>query len=300
MRPSILSSAYPDSDPRELEKVTSNVRILFRFPSQDFGLPVGLARWKHVNSGNLTRGLIQRMGEMERDLHGISVMLDLPFDSRIHAGRLLGAELVTRKLGEDVIVLALPRGGIPVGAVVAEALKAPLEVVVVRKLGVPWQPEWAMGSLAGGIRTLDNHLISELHISRQEVETVVERETHEWERREQLYRGGRPALRLRSQSVVLVDDGVATGSTMVAAIRYVRTLHPQRVIVAVPVGASEACRRIKQEADCICLAEPEPFYAVGEWYSDFRQVADAEVQKILAAAVRPSSPSLIRGAEQAV
>jgi predicted phosphoribosyltransferase len=147
-----------------------------------------------------------------------------------------------------------------------------------------------MGAIAGGTRTLDNHLIHELHLSREKVETVVERETQEMERREKLYRGGRPALRLRGQTVVLVDDGLATGSTMVAALQHVRTLHPQRVIVAVPVGSSEACSRIKQEAvDCICLAEPEPFYAVGQWYTDFRQVSDAEVQEILAAAGRPSS-----------
>lgn len=209
-------------------------------------------------------------------------MVDLPFRDRSEAGRLLAAELESRKLGTNAIVLALPRGGLPVGLEVAEALKAPLDVVVVRKLGVPWQPELAMGAIAGGTRVLDPKVIRGLGISDDEIEAVAAREAKEMERREKLYRGGLPAPNLGGRTVVLVDDGLATGSTMVAAARYVRSTRPQKLIVAVPVGTSEACSRLSVEADeCICLAMPEPFFAVGEWYTDFRQVTDREVEDIL-------------------
>lgn len=209
-------------------------------------------------------------------------MIELPFRDRGEAGRLLGSELVARKLAANAIVLALPRGGLPVGVEVADALNAPLDIVVVRKLGVPWQPELAMGAIAGGIRVLDHSLIRYLGISDEEIEAVVARELQEMERREKLYRGGLPAPDLRGRTVLLVDDGLATGSTMVAAARHVRSVHPERLIIAVPVASSEACRRLRSEADeCICLAAPDPFSAVGEWYTDFRQVSDAEVQSIL-------------------
>jgi putative phosphoribosyl transferase len=209
-------------------------------------------------------------------------MVKLPFRDRTQAGRLLGAELASRKLAGNTIVLALPRGGLPVGVEVAEALKAPLDVVVVRKLGVPWQPELAMGAIAGSTRVLDQQLVRDLRISDEEVEAIIAQETKEMERREKAYRGGLPALDLSGRTVVLVDDGLATGSTMVAAARHVRSLHPQKLIIAVPVGSSQACSRLRKEADeSICLALPEPFFAVGEWYSDFRQVTDAEVQEIL-------------------
>lgn len=208
--------------------------------------------------------------------------MNLPFQDRSHAGCLLGAELVTRKFGANTIVLALTRGGVPVGAKVAEALNAPLDVIVVRKLGVPWQPELAMGAIAGETRILDRYLINELHISERTVEDVTARENRELKRREHLYRADLPAHSLYRRTVILVDDGLATGSTMVAAARHVRSLRPQRLVVAVPVGSSEACSRLRKEADeCICLALPEPFFSVGEWYLDFRQVSDAEVQKYL-------------------
>jgi len=209
-------------------------------------------------------------------------MVRLPFQDRAEAGRLLGVELASRKLATDTIVLALPRGGLPVGAEVAEALKAPLDVVVVRKVGVPWQPELAMGAIAGDTRVLDNRLIRDLGISIGEVNAVIARESEEMRRREELYRSGLPAPDLRGRTVVLVDDGLATGSTMVAAARHVRSLQPQRLIIAVPVASAQACGRLRREADeCICLAMPEPFFAVGEWYIDFGQVTDFEVQEIL-------------------
>ena len=213
-------------------------------------------------------------------------MLRLPFRDRAEAGRLLGAELASRNLPKDSIVLALPRGGVPVGFEVARALGAPLEVVVVRKLGVPWQPELAMGAIASsGVRFLDEKLIRKMGISQGAVETIAARESQEAERREQLYRGGRPALDLRNRTVILVDDGLATGSTMLAAVKCVPSLEPLALIVAVPVGSKQACAHIRKSAnDCVCLATPNPFVAVGEWYEDFGQTSDAEVRDLLARA----------------
>jgi putative phosphoribosyl transferase len=210
-------------------------------------------------------------------------MIDLlPFRDRGEAGRILGAELARRQLAKNVIVLALPRGGVSVGAEVSEVLNAPLDIVVVRKLGVPWQPELAMGAMAGRTRVLDYQLVRELGISDEEIESVVTRESIEMKRRELLYRGGLQAPDLRGRTVVLVDDGLATGSTMVAAVRHAGSAQPQKIIVAVPVASAQACMLMRREADeCVCLAVPEPFHAVGEWYIDFRQVTDAEVQSIL-------------------
>lgn len=208
----------------------------------------------------------------------------IAFRDRAEAGRLLGAELAKRKLGathrQGLIVMALARGGVPVGLEIAEALQAPLEVMVVRKLGVPWQPELAMGALARGTVVLDRALIAALDISSQEVDRVAAREALELERRERKYRRREPVL--TGRTVILVDDGLATGSTMVAAVRYARNAGAHEVIVAVPVGSSEGCERLQSEADeCICLTVEQPFHAVGEWYQDFHQVSDAEVLELL-------------------
>lgn len=210
-------------------------------------------------------------------------MIKLPFADRIEAGKLLGAELASRKLGQNAIVLALPRGGVPVGFEVAKALQAPLDVVVVRKVGVPWQPELAMGAIAGNsIQVLNEELIADYQIARSEVDAALARERSEVERREKLYRSGHPAPKLHGRTVILVDDGLATGSTMLVACRYVHALNPARTVVAVPVGSTEACDFLKSAADeMVCLATPKFFMAVGEWFTDFRQVEDAEVRRLL-------------------
>lgn len=221
-------------------------------------------------------------------------MVRLPFADRDKAGCALGEELAGRGLPSNMIVLALPRGGVPVGLAVAEKLHVPLDVVIVRKLGVPWQPELAMGAVAGrSFQVLDDRLIQRLGIPQKAIDAVVAKEQGEIKRREKLYRRDRPAPDLKNQTTVIVDDGLATGSTMLVAARYVRSLTPERSIIAVPVGSIEACRKLQKEADeFVCLATPEPFSAVGEWYSDFRQVSDSEVQRMLQGAHRsePQKP----------
>lgn len=209
-------------------------------------------------------------------------MIRLPFEDRSEAGRELAMEMIARKPSANAIVLALLRGGLPVAAELAAALRTPLDFIVVRKLGVPWRPELAMGAIAGTTRVLDHQLIHELDISGVELESVIAQEMKEIERREKLYRDGLPAPTLRGRGVIFIDDGLATGSTMLAAARHVRSFNPQKLIIAVPVGSTLACEELAREADeCICLATPEPFFAVGEWYKDFRQVTDQDVREIL-------------------
>jgi putative phosphoribosyl transferase len=166
---------------------------------------------------------------------------------------------------------------------VVRALGLPMDVIVVRKLGVPWQPELAMGAIAsGGIRVLDQELIAQEGISQQAVETIAALEEQEVERREQLYRAGRPVLELRHRAVILVDDGLATGSTMLAAVKCVKISQPSAVIVAVPVASRQACEHIRAEANqSVSLTVPEVFGSVGEWYRDFRPTSDAEVRDLL-------------------
>ncbi len=210
-------------------------------------------------------------------------MVHLPFADRTEAGRLLAAELSRRHLTADAVILALTRGGVPVGFAVADRLHLPLDIIVARKIGVPWQPELAMGAIAGEARILDERMIQELGVSDEDVDRTVASELAEMHRRETLYRAGCPALDLHGKSAILIDDGLATGSTMRAAVRHVRSLKPAKVVIGVPVGSAEACRSLCSGVDdLVCLATPEFFCAVGEWYQSFQQVNDAEVQRLLA------------------
>jgi putative phosphoribosyl transferase len=208
-------------------------------------------------------------------------MVHLPFADRVEAGRLLAKELSLLNI-RSAVVVGLARGGVPVGFALADRLHLPLDVIVARKLGVPWQPELAMGAIAGTARVLDGPMIRELGISDEEVEEIVAREQAEMKRREELYRAGEPALDLNGQTAILVDDGLATGSTMIAAVHHASSLHAAGIVIAIPVGSRHACDRLRLEADnLVCLAIPELFFAVGEWYRDFAQVSDGEVQDLL-------------------
>ena len=205
------------------------------------------------------------------------------FLNRFNAGRHL-AERLTRYAGrDDVLVLALPRGGVPVGYEVAAALGAPLDVFLVRKLGVPGHEELAMGAIAsGGIRVLNEEVMRALQPTDDEIERVEEEERRELGRRERGYRAGRRPLDVRGKTAILVDDGLATGSSMRAAIAALRRLRPARIVVAVPVGAADTCAEFAELADeAICAREPDPFYA-GGWYDNFSQTTDEEVCDLLA------------------
>jgi erythromycin esterase-like protein/predicted phosphoribosyltransferase len=207
-----------------------------------------------------------------------------PFHDRAEAGRQLAAKLAAYTNRPDVLVLGLPRGGVPVAYEVARALGAPLDVFIVRKLGVPGYEELAMGAVAtGGVRVLNEALVKRLGIPDYVIEAVAAREQEELKRRERLYRGGLPPPDVRGRTVILVDDGLATGATMQAAIRALRQQHPARIVVAVPIASREACEELREEVDdVICAVTPEPFHAVGLWYEDFSQTTDQEVREILA------------------
>jgi predicted phosphoribosyltransferase len=211
------------------------------------------------------------------------------FGDRREAGRELARLLPASARSGDVVVLALPRGGVPVAFEIAQALGAPLDVFLVRKLGTPGHPELAMGAIAsGGIRVLNDEVVDYLNIPRELIDAVAEREQAELERREAAYRKGRPMPSLRNRTVILVDDGLATGSTMKAAVEAVKHEQPTRVIVAVPVGAPETCQALEKNADeVICARMPTPFSAVGQWYRDFTQTTDEEVTAFLTASGRP-------------
>lgn len=205
------------------------------------------------------------------------------FANRHHAGRVVAERLRAYAGRHDVLVLGLPRGGVPVAYEVARSLGAVLDVFVVRKLGVPQQPELAMGAVAsGGVRVLNEDVIRWYRIPPHAIEAVAREEEREVTRRERAYRNGRAAVPIEGKVVVLVDDGLATGSTMRAAISAVRRLHPSRVIVAVPVGAPETCRELRDLADeVVCARTPAAFSAVGLWYEDFSQTSDDEVTMLL-------------------
>jgi predicted phosphoribosyltransferase len=206
------------------------------------------------------------------------------FRDRVHAGRELAGLLAHYAHRPDVIVLGLPRGGMPVAAEVARALGVPFDVFLVRKLGVPGHEELAFGAIAqGGVQVLNNSLIADLDLPPSAVEHVAARERTELERRDELYRGGRPFPILHDRTVILIDDGLATGATMEAAVIALRRLDPARVVVAAPVGARETCDRLSGIGDeVVCAATPAPFDAVGLWYEDFSQTTDEEVRALLA------------------
>lgn len=206
-----------------------------------------------------------------------------PFANRAEAGELLAARFSALADRADVIVLALPRGGVPVGYKVARALGVALDVFVVRKLGVPGHEELAMGAIASGdVRLVNHDVVDALGIPANVIDHATVRERLELERREQLYRGSRPLTPLSNKTVLLVDDGLATGSTMRAAVTAVRAQHPAKIIVAVPVGAPSTCSELRKDADeVVCLRTPEPFVAVGLWYRDFTPTSDAEVRALL-------------------
>jgi predicted phosphoribosyltransferase len=205
------------------------------------------------------------------------------FGDRREAGRELGAQLRQYAGRSDVVVLALPRGGVPVAYEVAEALDAPLDLFLVRKLGTPGHRELAMGAIAsGGVRVLNDEVVQWYDIPAAAIDAVAAEEQRELERREQAYREGRPPAPVAGRIVILVDDGLATGSTMRAGVKAIRQLNPARVVVAVPVGAPDTCRELTQEADeVLCARMPRPFSAVGQWYVDFEQTTDEEVRELL-------------------
>jgi len=206
-----------------------------------------------------------------------------PFRDRVEAGELLAQSLSHYRDRDDVLVLALPRGGVPVAREVARALGVPFDVYVVRKLGVPGHEELAMGAIAsGGVRLLNDEVINALGIPPNAIDAVARSEQIELERREQLYRGNRGPIGLANKTVILVDDGLATGSTMRAAVMAARQQQPARVIVAAPVGAPSTCADLAREADeVVCVRTPEPFIAVGLWYRDFTPTSDREVRSLL-------------------
>jgi predicted phosphoribosyltransferase len=212
----------------------------------------------------------------------------MQFRDRTDAGRQLGEALQSR-YGDrpDVVVLALPRGGVPVAHEVARMLNAPLDVFVVRKLGVPGHEELAMGAIAsGGATVFNEEVVRSLGIPRFAIDNVIARERQELERREREYRGGRPPVDARGKTVILVDDGLATGASMHAAVEAVHALQPDAVVIGVPAAASSTCQRLRRYVDdIVCVTMPDPFYAVSAWYEDFSQTTDAEVHELLSSTV---------------
>lgn len=215
------------------------------------------------------------------------------YRDRVDAGKQLATKLGDYADRDDVLVLALPRGGVPVAYEVAKALRAPLDIFLVRKLGVPGHEELAMGAIAtGGIRVLNDDVVRYLRIPNDVIDAVAEEELKELERRERAYRGNRVEPNIRGKTVILVDDGLATGSTMRAAVAALRQQDPARIVVAVPVSATQTCDEYRMGVDeIICAKTPEPFMGVGMWYRDFSQTSDEEVREILAQAekLKPSA-----------
>lgn len=210
----------------------------------------------------------------------------MSFKDRHEAGKRLAEALSSYRQTSDLLVLALPRGGVPVAWEVAQALDAELDVLVVRKLGVPWQPELAMGAIAGnGVRVLHEDMVRSLHIAEEEIEDIVRRETEELKRREVAYRGDRPKPTIQDRTVIVVDDGLATGATMQAAVQALREQSPARIAVAVPVAPPDTADSMTRYADeVVCLMQPAGFGSVGQWYQHFGQTSDDEVKELLGTA----------------
>jgi putative phosphoribosyl transferase len=215
------------------------------------------------------------------------------FKDRTEAGQRLAVKLAAYADRQNVLVLGLPRGGVPVAFEVANALKAPLDVFLVRKLGVPSQEELAMGAIAsGGVRVLNEEIVKALRLTEATIDRVAQKEQQELERRERLYRDNRPVPDLQGRTVIVVDDGLATGATMRAAIEAVRQQQPARLVVGVPVSSFETCQEIGSEVDeIVCVETPRPFYSVGLWYKDFPQTTDEEVRDLLFKAENSQQPS---------
>lgn len=209
--------------------------------------------------------------------------MKLPIQNRSAAGKALAAELVAYQQHPNAIVLALPRGGVPVAFEIAQALGLPLDLMIVRKLGVPWHRELAMGAIAsGGVQVMNTDVVRYSTIDERDIAAVLKEEQAELLRRERAYRGERPWPSLRDRHVILVDDGIATGATMRAAIDAVRVQHPAGIIVATPLAPAETLMELKNKADrVVCLATPEPFNAIGQWYVQFDQTSDSEVKTLL-------------------
>jgi len=207
----------------------------------------------------------------------------MKFHNRIQAGKMLGESLIDYANHENLLVLALPRGGVPVGWEIAKAVNAPLDVCIVRKIGVPGQKELAMGAIgAGGVRVFNHDIIATLGIDRDVIEKVVSQELEELERREQTYRGNAPPIKVENKTVILVDDGIATGATIRAAIAVLKQQKPSKIVVAIPVASASTYRELESEVDeVVCLQTPEFFSAIGLWYEDFSQTSDQEVCEIL-------------------
>ena len=213
------------------------------------------------------------------------------FRDRAEAGQLLAVQLSAYEGRPDVLVLGLPRGGVPVAYEVAKALHVPLDVLIVRKLGVPGQEELAMGAIAsGGVRVLNNDVVQLLGVPDGVIEMVADREQQELERRQRLYRGDRSIYEIRGRSIILIDDGIATGATMHAAVAVLRQQQPARIIIAVPVAASSTCEEFAAEVDeFVCIRRPEAFYAVGFWYENFSPTTDEEVRALLEQSTKEQS-----------
>ena len=214
----------------------------------------------------------------------------MTFEDRPDAGRKLAERLRAYADRQDVLVLGMPRGGVPVAFEVAQALHAPLDVFLCRKLGVPLQEELAFGAIAlGGVRVLDEQIVEAAGLGRSEIDAITARERRELERREDVYRAGRAPLDVAGRTVIIVDDGIATGASMFASVRALRLLKPARIVVAVPVAPDSTCRRLGREVDeLVCVHRPSSFYAIGQYYLDFKQLTDGEVVELVERAAAPA------------